>query len=45
MRVFDIKLDTTIANNIKTHFEINLAISIDNLTVDFSVNRIDFHIM
>ena len=45
MRVFDVKLDTTTADNIKTHFEINSAIFINNLTIDFSINRINFHII
>ena len=45
MRDFDIKLDTTIANSIKTYFEIKSATSIDSLTVNFSTNRIDFHVI
>ena len=45
MRDFDAKLDTITADNIKTYFEIKLAISIDKLTVKSPVNRIDFHVM
>ena len=45
MRDFDAKLDTTITNSIKTHFEIKSATSIDSLNINSPANRIDFYIM
>ena len=45
MRDFDIKLDTITTNNIKAYFEIKSIILIDRLTINFSINRIDFHII
>ena len=45
MRDFDAKLDTTTTNNIRTYFGIELAILIDKLTIEFSINRIDFHVI
>ena len=45
MRDYNTKLDTIIIDNIKTYFEIKLAISIDKLTVESFVNRIKFHVM
>ena len=45
MRDFDAKLDIATINNINTYFEIELAISIDKLTINSPVNRVDFHII
>ena len=45
MRDFDAKLDTTITDSINAHFGIRLATSIEKLTINFSVDRIDFHVM
>ena len=45
MRDFDVKLDTTTTSSINAHFGIELATLIKKLTVDSSVNRIDFHVM
>ena len=45
MRDFDVKLNTITTSNIKTLFEIELAISIDKLTIEFLVNRIEFYVM
>ena len=45
MRDFDAKLDTTTAGSINAYFENETATSIGRLTVNFSVGRIDFHVM
>ena len=45
MRDFDVKLNTITTNNIKTYFEIKLAIFIDKLTIESLVDRIEFHVM
>ena len=45
MRDFDVKIDTITTNNIKTYFEIKLAIFIDKLIVKSLVNLIEFHVI
>ena len=45
MRKFDAKLDTITVDNIKTHFGIDSATSIDRLTIKSSVGRVEFHVM
>ena len=45
MREFNVKLDTTTAGNIKAHFGIGSATSIEKLTIESPIGRIDFHVM
>ena len=45
MRDFDIKLDIVTADSINAHFGIELATLIDKLTINFSINRVDFYII
>ena len=45
MRDFDAKLDIVTANSINAYFEIESATLIDKLTINFSINRVDFYII
>ena len=45
MRDFNAKLDTTTTNSINAHFEIESATSIEKLTINSPIDRIDFHVM
>ena len=45
MRDFDVKLDIATINSINAYFEIELTTSIDKLTINSSINRVDFHVM
>ena len=45
MRDFDTQLDVIFADNITVHFEIETAISIEKLTMNSPIDRIDFHVI
>ena len=45
MREFNKQLNITFAGSIIVHFGIEIAASIETLTVDSLINRIDFYIM
>ena len=45
MREFNAQLNVASAGNIIAHFEIKTTASIEKLTVDSSIDRIDFYVM